>query len=290
MSDKPKTKRKRHVVIYRDHAKQRSRRICDAWERALRARHVSYAVADGPGFDGRTVGDIAIFYGLRQGLQDVFNRYGQDRMALYVDLGYWQRKPIHDPFGGYHKVAINALHPTAYFRRGHPADRLHQTGPRVKPWRGTGDHIIVAGMSDKSAEVNGYQPEEWERWAIDKLSQHTDRRIIYRPKPSWKDARPITGARFDQAGTDIRPHLQNVWAVVTHHSNAAVDAIVEGIPTYCQAGVGSLLSIPDLSAIEQNVEPPDREGFLADLAYTQWSVAEMESGACWDYLRAEGLV
>ena len=40
-----------------------------------------------------------------------------------------------DRFGGYHKVAVNALHPTAYLRTGHRPDRFGQLGVRVEPWR-----------------------------------------------------------------------------------------------------------------------------------------------------------
>ncbi len=245
---------------------------------------------DGTRFSGAVEADVAIFYGLRLGLGGVFETYRTRATAVYVDLGYWNRKPARDRFGGYHKVSVNALHPTAYLRAGHPDDRLRRVGVRLKPWRERGDRIIVAGMSDRSAALHGFAPEAWERHAVAALMRHTDRPIFYRPKPSWDGARPISGTVFLRGGTDIRGHLHNCWALVTHHSNAAVDALAAGIPVYCDDGAASLLSMPSLDTIDDPPLPDGRDQFLADLAYCQWSVAELASGACWDYLAGEGLV
>jgi len=233
---------------------------------------------------------VAIFYGLRLGLREVFEAYRSATTAVYMDLGYWNRKPAKDRFGGYHKVSVNALHPTAYLRAGHSPDRLNQIGVRLKPWRKRGEHIIVAGMSDRSAAVNGFAPEAWERRAIEEIKKHTERAIRYRPKPSWDGARPISGTAFHRGGTDIRQYLRDCWALVTHHSNAAVDALAAGIPVYCEDGAASLLSMPSLDHLDDPPLPGGRAEFLADLAYCQWSVPEMASGACWDYLVGEGLV
>ena len=79
------------------------------------------------------------------------------------------------------------------------------------------------------------------------------------------------------------------WALVTHHSNAAVDALAAGIPVFCEDGAASLLSMPRLADIENPPLPEGRAQFFADLAYCQWSVPEMASGACWDYLIGEHL-
>lgn len=279
------------VIVYRDNMKMRGRTVCDAWVQGLRKEKVNFTVRNSETFSGRVEADIAIFYGLNGKLFDVFKTYKEQATSVYTDLGYWKRKPRDNQFGGFHKIAVNDLHSTAYFRKGHPSTRFDRMCVPVKPWRGgTGDHIIVAGMSDKSARVNGLSPEEWERAAIDKLRRHTAFPIWYRPKPSWKEAKPIAGTRYDKTGIDIVPHLRKAAAVVTHHSNAAIDALVEGIPIYCEIGLASTMSVPTLAAIECAEEPPDREGFLYDVAYTQWSVPEIATGKAWRYLKSEQLV
>ncbi len=77
---------------------------------------------------------------------------------------------------------------------------------------------------------------------------------------------------------------------MTHHSNVAVEAIMNGIPAICPIGVASVMAGHDLSQIEAPPMPEGREQWAADIAYCQWSLAEMQSGAAWRHLRREKLV
>jgi hypothetical protein len=192
-------------------------------------------------------------------------------------------------------MAVNSRHPTDYFQRvKHGVERFACFSVKIKPWaEGSGKkrYIIVGGMSAKAARAEGFGPEEWERRIVDQLRSVTDREIVYRPKPNWRDARPITGSRFARGEDgDIGKYLDGCHAVVTHHSNVAVDALLAGVPSFCWDGAATPLSSQDLSRIEDPVKPDGREQWAYDLAYTQWNVAEMREGAAWRYLREEGLV
>lgn len=240
------------------------------------------------------VAPIAVFYGLHGRLFEAFNRYRQDPAltAVYIDLGYWKRRLPGERWSGYHKIAVNARHPTAYFQKiRHPEDRRLAAGVQIAPWRRQGEHIILAGMGEKAARVEGFRYEQWEREAIDRIRLVSGRPIIYRPKPSDGDARNIVGTTFGPSkSVPIEDVLRGAWAVVTHHSNAACDALVAGVPAFCDEGVARPLATNDLSKIEAPLYPDDREQWANDVAYTQWSVAEMYSGAAWRYLRSEELV
>jgi hypothetical protein len=235
-----------------------------------------------------------VFYGLEGNVPLIFRSFATDRerRAIYVDLGYWGRREG-GRFTGYHKVVVNGRHPTAYFRRPqHGRARIaHFRDLLASPWTGYGSHILLAGMGDKGALAEGFQPEEWERQAIDIIRAHTDRRIVYRAKPSWKKAKAIAGCEFvDSKARPVELDLANCWAVVTHHSNVAVDGLVAGIPAFCWAGVAAPFSCQKLERIEHPEYPDGRDAWMADIAYTQWTPDEMASGACWAHLRAEGLV
>lgn len=234
--------------------------------------------------------DVAIFYGLAGGLQRIFSDYrAAGRKAVYCDLGYWGRRK-RTRFDGYHKVSVNNRHPTAYFQnRPHTRERFAQHGVQVVPWRQEGEHILVAGMSGKAASCEELQPHAWERETIERLRQLTRRRIIYRPKPNWAEAKPIEGSIFDRE-TPLEVALQNCHAVVSHHSNVAVDALLAGIPCICPGGVASVLSGQQLEQIENPPMPDGREQWAADLAWTQWSVEEMQRGLAFRYLVDEGLI
>lgn len=242
-------------------------------------------------YNGKVEHEVAVFYGLQGKMPSIFYDYKREAKAVYVDLGYWGRREG-GRWTGYHKVAVNDRHPTTYYRaRQHAPDRVGRFGLIPKPWRTKGFHILLCGMGDKGALAEGYLPEQWERDAIREIRKYTKRPIIYRPKPSWKTARPIDGVGYSAPhDKTLEQDLRLCHAVVTHHSNAAVDAIVEGIPAFCWGGVAAGMSSQDLSEIETPYFPTGRAEWIADIAYTQWCIAEMEAGRPWLHLKEEGLI
>lgn len=230
--------------------------------------------------------DLAVAYGWIN--KAIFAEYrAKGRHFLYIDLGFWHRRGV-DPhrYDGYHKVVIDNWCPVETMQRGCPGDRLKSFGVELKPSK-PGEHIVIGGMSERSALDHGFAAEQWEREAIRKIAAGSRRRIVYRPKPSWKQARAIPGADYAKEG-DIQSVLDGAHALVTHHSNTAVDAIVAGVPVHCESGVGSLLSTVSFEDIDHPRWIPTEEerlSVLQDVAYLQWSIAEMRSGACWEYYR-----
>lgn len=276
------------VDIFQIDLHTRSKLICDAMFCGLRAAGEKPTIRRQAEYKAPT-SRIAVFYGLEGNLPKIFADYASIGTAVYVDLGYWGRHQG-GRWKGYHKVAVNSRHPTEYFRRRPHSDaRAARLQIRPKPWR-DGKHILLAGMGAKGANAEGLHPEQWERDAIAELRKHTGREIVYRPKPSWTDAKPIHGTIFSPRSQDISAVLTNCHAVVTHHSNAAVDALVDGVPAFCWHGVAAPMAAQDLSLIETPLRPLDRESWVADIAYTQWTVDEITRGLAWRHLRSEGLI
>jgi hypothetical protein len=233
--------------------------------------------------------DVVLHYGLAQNLRQIFARQREQRKAFYIDLGYWGRRKK-TRWDGFHKIALNDRHPTAYFqRKPHSLDRFAQFGIPIAPWRKQGAHILLAGMSDKAASQEGFRPNVWEVRMVQDLRKITDRPIIYRPKPSWAGAKPITGTIWG-GEMSLEQSLVDCHAVVTHHSNVAIDAILAGVPAICSEGVAAAISAHDIAQIEDLPLSDAREQWAADIAWTQWGVAEMTAGACYRYLADEGLL
>jgi hypothetical protein len=279
----------RRVGIYFAPANNRSTIIGRAMAEGVRRAGGHGDLRSSASYKGRPEYDVAIFYGLAAGLDRIFRDYREQRRAVYVDLGYWGRRK-RTRWDGYHKVAVNSRHPTSYFQlRPHGPERFAQHGVAIRPWREEGRHILIAGMSAKAAAAEGLLPNQWERQTIARLRQLTRRPIIYRPKPNWTDAHPLEGTTFDRE-TPLEDALTDCHCVVTHHSNVAVDALMAGVPCICPGGVASLLSGHDLADIEKPPMPKGREQWAADLAWTQWSVDEMQSGAAFHYLVDEELI
>jgi hypothetical protein len=215
------------------------------------------------------------------------NQIAAGGKAIYIDLGYWDR--VRDE--GHHKIVVNARHPTAYFMaRKMDNARVRNLGIEPMPWGHYGKHIVIAGMGHKAAEAEGKPVEKWERDAIAWLSKTTSRRLIYRPKPSWALAKPLPGAEYSPREQSLSSILVNCHAVVTHHSNVAVEALVSGVPSFCWKGVAQPMSLQDLDKIETPLYPDGRADWMNAISYTQWTINEMKQGLPWRHLKNEGLL
>jgi len=278
------------VAVIRCYRQPRSESVCQAMVAGIARVGDTPVLYDETSYR-RPVEDCAVFYGLKGNLAAALKQYpAEGKKAVYVDMGYWGRR-AGGQWVGYHKLAVNDRHPTEYFRNAaHPTDRLSAQGVVMAPYAADGKHILLAGLGEKAAHSLGLEPEGWERDAIEQIRAVTDRRIIYRPKPSWKGARPIAGVDFSPPSQDIAEVLAGCHAVVTRHSNVALEGLVAGVPCFASHGVAAPMGLQDLARIEAPHRPDDREQWAADVAYTQWNVAEMRSGAAWRHLKDEGLV
>lgn len=245
----------------------RTRRIAQSWTAGLLRHGVQAVYRDE--FEG-VEGDLAIAYGWvhREKLREYRN-------WMHVDLGYWGRREG-GRYDGYHKCVLNAKDPAV--PRGLPADRFQRHGLKVKNWRRDGDTYLLAGMSGKSAEDWELAPEEWERRMAQELKGE---KVKYRPKPSWKEATKIQGAEWCPPHIDLAAALRDVKMVVAHHSNVAIDGLIEGVPCYVEAGPALGLS----SDLDMPKYPDGREDLVNGLAWFQWNLREMETGEAWDFYR-----
>ncbi len=237
--------------------------------------------------------EIAVFYGLSGNLRRIWKDHQKDgRKAVYIDLGYWGRRDG-GRLAGYHKFAINGRHPTAYFQKHeHTEDRFRRFGLKVQGYQRKGDAILLAGMSTKAAQFEGFKYLEWETDAIRQIREVSDRPIIYRPKPGKshgtdKIVGTIHSPREQRLQEGVLP---GCFATVTHHSNVSVDGLILGVPAFCVEGVALPMSLNDLSKIEKPIYPAGREQWLNDIAWTQFTVREMEMGLPWHHLMNEGLL
>lgn len=262
------------------------------------------------------VSDVAIFYGFdgKRGseVHRLFVDYVEKGLkAIYVDLGYltlretwshkagmsWCKNDEERRFADYHRLSVNARHPTLDFQKvKHPSDRYFMHGRKIDPWKQRrGDYVLLCGMSQKASLFDGFDFLAWEQEAIRTIRQHTDRRIVYRPKPQRRRVGqypPIPGVEYSNPQSPFPEALKGAWAVVSHHSNAGIHAMRCGIPCFQPEGVAAVMGHADLSLIESPRVPSDEERhqFLFDVAYWQYRRDEMARGLMWRMLKDEGHV
>lgn len=252
--------------------------LCLAQSGNTRSKNIARAMVDGinasgdrPEYSFQSLGKqpVVVSYGWKRN-----KVYRQHPSFIYADLGYWNR----DEF---YRFSVNGWSPEGYVRSGLSASRFEAQGLRIKPWRTKGRDVVVAGCSLKSAQEHGFPHMEWERQAIRKLKT-LGLNVVWRPKPNDRYASPLEGLQPDRR--PISEVLDTAHGWVTHHSNSAVDALLAGVPVYCETGAAAAFSVP-LESMESPELRPGREQFLYDVAWLQWSVAEMRSGECWRHLR-----
>lgn len=286
------------VIVWLHNTGNRARVITRAWAAGIAAVEGAdrVEVREVQHYAGKSDAPACVFYGYGSKLPEIMREMrATGRAAVYVDLGYWGRK-LGGNWAGYHKVSINARHPTEYFRRRqHPADRFDAQRVPILPWTEGRSAILVAGMGPKAAAVEHLATERWERDVIADLRRRTDRPIIYRPKPSHPNPQPIKGTRFSASDPKKKAEplervLAECYAVVTHHSNTAVDGLLAGVPAFVWGGVAAPLGLADLALLETPARPEGRREWAADVAYCQFNINEMTQGLAWRHLRDEGLV
>ncbi len=249
---------------------QRYRRVANAMSEGIQACGDRAAIREigqsGPG----TVG---VGYGWKHRANLMkFSRF------VYADLGFWQRDK-------YYRITANGWGPESYVRAGLPDTRFKALGLSIEPWR-KGKEILIAGSSEKSCTQHGFRYMEWEAKTAQAL-KGCGYEVVYRPKPTDPNAKPLQGVRYDRR--PLSEALASAHALVTHHSNTAIDALLAGVPVHCVTGAAAAFSVP----LSQIANPPrlvGREQFLYDVAWLQWTEDEMRSGACWSHLKERGLV
>lgn len=235
--------------------------------------------------------DAAMMVGVKS--RDLWRAHARAGVVcLYADKGYDRHSRTDDIRGWeYWRVAVGAHQPTSKFRPDYPGDRLEQMGWEFRPWRERGDAIVIAGSSAKyHAFYDLKEPTDWTSKLIKCIEGQSSREIVYRPKPSWKDAVPINGSRFSPGSEKIADVIRYAHCLVTHGSNACFEAMLMGVPSIV---LGDAVMKPISSADLAELESPrlasdaEREAVLRFLAYQQWSMAEMLDGKAWPTIRRQ---
>lgn len=185
------------------------------------------------------------------------------RAFWHVDNGYWSA-PVNG-VGGYHRICYRGMTPIQWTA---PADRSMSIP--VAPWRKSGSHILLALPSGNFGKAIGITHDDWFKTIEARVQSATDRPIVVRRK---------------DAASPIAKDLENCWALVTHSSNAAVDAVLAGIPAFVEPSCPTApLGNTDVRFIE-TPHLAHRQPWLASLSCQQFTKEELASGLAYNYLR-----
>ena len=202
--------------------------------------------------------------------------WDEERTFYYIDTGYWGNEKTNSNPNGWkywHRIVKNNLQHGEIIAR--PSDRFRQFNKTFSPWKRNGRKILVAAPDEKPCKFYGITKEDWVNQTIETIKKYTDRPIEIRERAP---------KRIDRIATDtLQSALDNdVFALVTFNSVAAIESIFHGIPafTLAPANAASPVSLQDLSQIE-NPYYADSDKLYAwacHLSYGQFHVSELKSG------------
>ena len=187
------------------------------------------------------------------------------------------------------KVGINGINRDAYFGPvGNDASRANLLGLKLKPWKTDGKFILIAGQHERSEQWrNQPRMSRWVMETIENIQAHTDRPIIFRPHPrcrldsiehQYKNVFRQEPRQLPGTYDDFDMAFKDIYTTVSWTSNPGIHSVIEGVPAYTSpSSLAWDVSIKSLTNIN-NPPTPDRQQWLNDYAWTEFTVEEIAQG------------
>ena len=189
------------------------------------------------------------------------------------------------------KVGLNGINRDAYFgERGNDSTRATNLGINLAPWRDNGKYILLCGQHEKSEQWRNQIPmSRWVMDTIEKIQKYTDRAIIFRPHPrctlphiehEFKNVVRQDPTKINGTYDDFDMSFNNVWATVSWSSNPGIHSVLQGVPAFVGPASLAYDAANDIDFLHDIENPlkPDRQQWLNDYAWTEYTVEEIASG------------
>lgn len=281
------------IVVYRtDNPKERN--IADAMYAGALAQSLECEIRRMEEYvDPTDDTDVAMMIGVKGKSKRCMNEHlACGKHVIYVDKGYirYKEQGVVRTMRQLWRFSVDSFQPIKYFQnKPRPSDRWDVLGIKMHPRYTDGEHVMFAGKSQKYCDWWRLgDANEFAEKMVNRIRKNTKRQIIYRPKPSFKDAVPIKGTIFSGPNKKIYSELHRLHCMVTHGSNASLDAVLFGIPAIslndCIVNPIASDSLESLKK-EELIFPTDEERlqWAYDLAYCQWTLDELRSGEAVQY-------
>jgi hypothetical protein len=272
--------------LWTHHGALNSKPVFDAFKHSLiQAGHTVYE--NHPGADVDVIWSV-LWSGRMSKNKLIWNAAcSNNKPVIVLEVGGIQR-------GTTWKVGLNGINKGAFFSTGNDNSRAKLLGLNLKPWRTTGEHILICGQHERSLQwQNMPDMTQWIKNTIVEIRKFSDRKIIVRPHP--RCAIQTVENYFNNVSRQIPTKQQGTYddygmsfndahAVINWSSNPGIHSVINGVPAF--VGPSSLahdVANHSLDTIE-NPSTPDREQWLNDYAHTEWNIQEISSGIPLKYL------
>ena len=208
--------------------------------------------------------------------KEIYKCWETGRPFYYIDNGYMGNlmKKKH-----FYRVVKNNIQHTK-IKPNMPGDRfqaLCKFAPYMHYYGRKGKQsgpILLVTPSDKPCQFYNLDKKSWVEQTIAVIKKYTDRPIVIREKGLRPD-------RIKENTVAAQCARDQIYAVVTYQSMAALEAMHYGIPAFTLApSCVDSVAMKDLSKIEEAVYPDEAEfkNLLHYLSYCQYSLDEINRG------------
>lgn len=191
-----------------------------------------------------------------------------------------------------YRVSIDDFQPVHYFNKWtRPNDRVIKFNvetqrARVK-YKGP---VVLDGMSQKYCDWHNLgNMVKWAEHTIEAIRQHTQHKIVYRPRPNCMPERLPRNA--DEVSTlPLEQEFERAFCIVSHAGNIGYDAVVSGV-YHCALGpsIAKPVSRVGLLNLDDPLVPTEKQRmqWLCNVMYCQWHESELGDGVAWRVIREQ---
>ena len=192
-------------------------------------------------------------------VQKIDNQYPM----WFIDSGYTNFLETNKKW---HRLVRNHIHHDQMFEA--PVDRLSNFTSFPKPWKQSGEKILIIEPGPFAASIFHVDLKTWKYDVERELKKYTDKKIVFREKAEKK----VRTSLIEEL------HNEDYYCVVNINSNAATEAIWSGIPVITlDRHITTPVSRSKLSDIN-NLARPHLARWLCALSYSQFTKDELYDG------------
>ena len=279
------------VEIWPAHGPLNSKPIFDAFINSLTKAGEKVLINKSGNADVAVIWSV-LWRGRMENYKTIWQRFkSEGKPVVVIEVGGLRRNKSF-------KIGINGINRKADFANQEFDDkRWPLFKHNFKPWKTTGDLIVICGQHDSSEQWRGLpKMNQWIGDQINTIRKYTKRPILVRPHPrnqiqfvenDFENVKLRLPKRdfttYDD--TDFKATLERTWAVVNHSSNPAMEAVINGVPVFVSEDslchdVGNT-SLADINTPAM----PARQKWANKLSYTEWFPEEIEKGIPWERIK-----
>lgn len=234
-----------------------------------------------------TKANLVVFTGIIRG-EGLIYKYclENNKNFLYIDHAYLERG--YNPQSSQNewtRITPNAFNWSSnYFELDDRWNGYFSQKYPLLPWNSNdGKKILVLPPSEATKAIF---PESvsWMEKTIDEIKKRTNFPIYIREKPLQPvvdlTTNRVTGRLNFEHPNSIDQDMQEAKCIVTFNSAVPVTGIIRGIPCYCSSHAAAYPMNINLDEIG-NPREPDRQNWLNQLVYHQYTSEELKNGTFW---------